>query len=62
MGPKKGAKLAEGEEEDISCELLYKNYRKNCTSLGCEVNKQLRGMYDVGWAENGEPIKKVRKY
>ena len=61
MGPKKGAgKAADGEAEDMSCELLYKNYRKNCQSLSCEVNKQLRQMYDEGWLENGEPIKKVR--
>ena len=60
MGPKKGAaKLAEGEVEDVSCEQLMKNYRKNCTTLGCELNKQIKGMYDQGWLENGEPIKKV---
>lgn len=61
MGPKKGAAKADGEPEDVSCEQLYKNYRKNCQQLGCEVNKQIKKMYDEGWVENAEPIKKVGK-
>jgi hypothetical protein len=33
MAPKKAPKAsADGEPEDISCELLMKNYRKNCQS------------------------------
>jgi hypothetical protein len=40
MGPKKGgAEKKEGEEEDISCEQLFKAYFKNCKSLACESNK-----------------------
>lgn len=32
MGPKKAAKTADGEPEDVSCEQLMKFYRKNCVT------------------------------
>jgi Ran GTPase-activating protein (RanGAP) involved in mRNA processing and transport len=58
MGPKKAAAKSEGEEEDISCEQLMKAYRKNCQTLSCEVNKQVKAAYDSEWTENLTPIKK----
>jgi len=44
MGPKKGGgeKKADGEEEDVSCEQLFKAYFKNCKSLSIDSNKQLK--------------------
>ncbi len=60
MAPKKAPKAsADGEPEDISCELLMKNYRKNCLSYQIEVNKQIRTAFDNDWVENFTPIKKV---
>ena len=58
MGPKKAAATADGEEEDISCELLMKQYRKNCQTLQCDINKQIKAAFDTEWTENLIPIKK----
>ena len=58
MGPKKPA-AADGEAEDVSCDLLMKLYRKNCTTAGIETNKQIKAAFDTDWVENLIPIKKV---
>lgn len=60
MGPKKPA-AADGEAEDISCDLLMKLYRKNCTTAGIETNKQIKAAFDTDWVENLIPIKKVSR-
>lgn len=59
MAPKKAAKTADGEPEDISCELLMKYYKKNCTTYVTDVNKQLKKAFEDDWVENQVPIKKV---
>ena len=51
MGPKKGGGGGEGEEADISCETLYKNYRKNCSGLEVPLNKQIKTVYETQWIE-----------
>jgi len=60
MGPKKPAKVAaDGEPEDVSCELLMKLYRKNCGTAGIDINKQIKTAFETEWVENLTPIKKV---
>ena len=46
MGPKKGAGDAEGGE-DVSCDNLWKFYKKNCQAVGCDISKQIRTLYDT---------------
>lgn len=60
MPPKKAAKAsADGEADDISCETLFKNYKKQCAVYAIDVNKQIKAAYDNEWVENAVPIKKV---
>lgn len=62
MPPKKKAqaKAATAEtEEDVSCDVFYRNYKKNCQVFGCEVNRKVREQYEVDYTEEGKPISKV---
>ena len=50
-GKKKAGKKGKGkgkkdDEEDISVDLFYRNYKKNCNELGCEFSKIIKDKYD----------------
>ena len=58
MGPKKSAAAAQGDEEDVSCDKFYKEYRKNCVLLECPVNPRMKEMYEE-YVEEGKQISKI---
>jgi hypothetical protein len=59
MPPKKAAKKSAGAgeaEEDLSVHNFYKFYVRNCRGLDptipCPVNKRLKEMYEINYAED----------
>ena len=59
MPPKKSAaSAANGEEEDVTYDLFFKNYRKNCQTLEIPVNLRMKEMYEE-YLEAGQLISKV---
>ncbi len=58
MPPKKGAAAATADEDDVSCDLFYKYYRKNCQMLEIPLAPLMKQMYE-DYVENGVLITKV---
>jgi hypothetical protein len=53
MAPKKAAKKAsaDGDADDISCDILWRNYKKICAASSLDINKQIKTAYEQQWLE-----------
>jgi hypothetical protein len=63
MAPKKAAKKGgkEGDEEDLSVENFWKNYKKKCVEYNCDVSKIIKGQFEK-FTEEGDEIKKLHMW
>ena len=62
MGGKKKAAAAKNDaaaEVDVSTEKFWRQYRKNCQIMGCDVSKRISQMYNEEYVDDQKDIEKV---